>query len=743
MKRNSRFGSICTALGAVVLIGMLSTTSRADRFDWPNWRGPLQNNSSLETGLVSKWNAAGGAGSNLLWKSAELGTRSTPIVMDGRLYTICRHLPNSATEQEKVVCADAATGKILWENRFNVYLSDVPAERIGWSCCAGDPATGNIYVLGVSGLFQCLDGKTGKTLWRNSMHEQFGLLTTYGGRTNVPVVFEDLVIISGVVIGWGEQARPNHRFVAFDKKTGAVVWYQGTRDLPHDTNYCTPVLKMIDGQWQMIVGAGDGHVWGFQPRTGRPLWQYNFSMGGINASPLVVGDTVFVSHSEENLDASTAGAVAAIKANSTGNISESGQLWKVKELMVGRSSPVWVDDRVLCIDDRAKLFMLDPKSGDTVYRKALGKECRATPLVADGKVYCITSNGSWFILQPTETGLKELSKGRLPTGEECHGSPIVSAGRIYFPSTEHLYCVASAHAKPASADAPTQPTETPVQQDEKPAHLQIVPAEVLLRPGQSQAFEPRLFNARGQRLAQEKIQAKFTIDGPGNIDDAGTFTTAAPAAHSGAIVRAKVGELTATARIRVVPDLPWKFDFQDNEIPLPWVGARYRHVTRKVGDDIVMVKVTTIPKGTRSQCFFGHTDLSNYTITADVMGDLKDNKMPDIAVIAQGYIFDLRGAHQEVQIRTWGTQTQRMNVKVPFAWKPKTWYTMKFSAGIENDKAVLRGKIWPKSQTEPDTWNAEMTDAAPVQTGSPGLWGDATYAEIFLDNITVTSNSTK
>lgn len=743
MKRFFGFGVGDPICGAVVWAMFCSIAVAAGNFDWSNWRGPEQNNTSRETGLVSKWDAAGGAGSNLLWKSAALGTRSTPIVMNGRLYAICRHQPNSATEQEKVVCADAATGKILWENRFNVYLSDVPAERIGWSCCSGDPETSNIYVLGVCGLFQCLDGKTGKTLWRNSMHEQFGLLTTYGGRTNVPVIFEDLVIISGVVIGWGEQARPNHRYVAFDKKTGAVVWYQGTKDLPNDTNYSTPVLTVIDGMWQMIVGAGDGQVWSLHPRTGRPVWHYNFTMGAMNVSPLVIGDTVFVSHSDDNLDDNTAGTLAAIKANLKGDISKNGELWKVKELMVGRSSPVMVGDKLLVINDFAKLFLLDPKSGDTLYRKGLGKECRATPLVADGKVYCTTSNGYWYILEATASGMKELSKGRLPTGEECHGSPIVSAGRIYIPSTEHLYCIGSADHKPAGSEPPAPPSETPAQEEQKPAHVQVVPAEVLLRPGQSQDFEVRSFNARGQRLASDKAQAKFSIDGPGTIDEGGTFTAAASAAHTGSILRVKVGDLAGMARIRVVPDLPWKFDFENNQIPMPWVGARYRHITRKVGDNTVMVKVTTIPKGTRSQCFFGHTDLSNYTITADVMGDLRDNKMPDIGVIAQGYIFDLRGAAQEVQIRTWGAQTQRMNVKVPFAWKPKAWYTIEFTAAIEDGKAALRGKVWPKGEAEPQAWNAELIDPSPVETGSPGLFGNATDAEIYLDNIAVTPNSAK
>ena len=128
-----------------------------------------------------------------------------------------RNEPDTPREGEKVVCVDAATGETIWENKFNVFLSDVPAERIGWSSCVGDPSTGDVYALGVCGYFQCLDGATGKTIWKHSLNEEFGLLTTYGGRTNVPVVFEDLVIISGVIIGWGDMRRPAHRFLAFDK----------------------------------------------------------------------------------------------------------------------------------------------------------------------------------------------------------------------------------------------------------------------------------------------------------------------------------------------------------------------------------------------------------------------------------------------------------------------------------------------------------------------------------------------
>ena len=53
--------------------------------------------------------------------------------------------------------------------------------------------------------------------------------------------------------------------------------------------------------------------------------------------------------------------------------------------------------------------------------------------------------------------------------------------------------------------------------------------------------------------------------------------------------------------------LPWKFDFSDGEVPVTWIGARYRHVVRDVDGNKVMVKVTTIPKGPRSQAILGPT----------------------------------------------------------------------------------------------------------------------------------------
>ncbi len=113
----------------------------ADPLDWPYARGPEMNGISREKNLPDSWTPEG---QNLIWSKAELGTRSTPIVMNGKLYALVRHNPSTKYEDEKVVCADAATGEKKWENIFNVFLTDVPDTRVGWSSVVGDPATGNV-----------------------------------------------------------------------------------------------------------------------------------------------------------------------------------------------------------------------------------------------------------------------------------------------------------------------------------------------------------------------------------------------------------------------------------------------------------------------------------------------------------------------------------------------------------------------------------------------------------------------
>ena len=742
--------SLVATLGVLWLAGMPSAgavdvANPADPMDWPHWRGPDMNGLSLEKGLPEKWSPKG---ENLLWRREDLASRSTPIVMNGRLYAVCRAFPETTQEGEKTVCADAKTGDLLWESIHNIYLSDAPAERVGWSSVVGDPETDRVYVLGLGCSFQCLDGKTGKVIWEHSMSEEYGMLSTYGGRTNFPVVFEDLVIISGVMTGWGDTAIPAHRFVAFDKNTGAAVWFLSTKLRPEDTTYSTPVFAMLGGQAAMVVGAGDGAIYAIQSRTGKVIWKYQASTRGLNTTPVVDSNgIVYSGHGEQNSsDTTILGSIFAFDGNTQGEITEDKLLWKIPKRTVGRSSPIKVGDRLYCVEDGALLVIIDAKTGEEVATKKLGRIMFGSLVAGDGKIYAVENTGRCYVLRPTENGVEVISEARLPNGEEVHGSPIISHGRIYIPSNSAMYCIGDASIPPAIEPRPAAVAESPVADDSQVAHLQLAPVEAILAPKQNARYQLRAFNKKGQYLKlipDATVTAEAGAFSPELVYSAPDLPAGDGSTQvAGIKMEAKLGDLTASARARVVPKLPWKFDFSDGKVPPVWIGADYRHKGAEIEGEKALVKVSTIPKGTRSQAWMGWPSLHDYTIQADFLATEKNGRVPDMGLINQRYTLDLQGA-QKLQIRSWTPRLElRFAKTIPFEWKANTWYTMKFQSENREGEVMLRGKVWPRGEAEPEAWSIEAADATPNRIGSPGLFGNATDSEFYLDNVLVTPNAT-
>lgn len=712
--------------------------------DWNHWRGPLQNGQSMEKGLPTTFSVDG---ENLVWRKEEYATRATPVIMNGRLYTVCRHLPDTNQEGEKTVCIDAKTGELLWESIHNIYLSDAPSERVGWSSVIADPETDRVYVLGLGCTFQCLDGRTGKTVWEHSMLEEYGMLSTYGGRTNFPTVFEDLVIISGVMTGWDQTAIPAHRIVAFDKNSGAAVWLTSTRVRPEDTTYSTPIYTVLNGQAAMVLGAADGALYAMQPRTGKVIWKYQASPRGLNVAPLVEDGIVYMGHGEQNeTDRTLLGAVFALDGNTSGDIAEDKLLWKQTKRTVSRSCPVRVGNRIFFIDDGGAMFGVNAKTGEVELEKKLGRIMFGSPVVSEGKIYVGENTGRIWCLEPTETEIKVLGQMRLNDSSEVFGSFAISDGRLYLPTSKALYCLGLPTA--ASAEGiqfPPQPVE-PAITDTKIAHIQVCPVEMLLQPGKAAKLQVRGYNAAGQflRLVPE---ATVTVEAGGSVSSDHVFTAGETQTGGAVMIQAALEDLKSTARARVIPALPWSYDFEDKKVPIQWIGMAYRNqpVELPTGGN-GLVKISTIPRGTRSQGFLGLPKMHDYTVQAEFYAlDTKNNvpttKLPDMGVVNSRYTMALEGS-QRLQIRSWVSQLeQRFAVTIPYEWQAKTWYVLKLRSETSDGKITLRGKVWKKGDPEPEAWTIEGTDATPNLNGSPGLFGNSTDSEFYLDNVVVTPNS--
>jgi outer membrane protein assembly factor BamB len=705
--------------------------------DWTDWRGPARDGLSPEKKLPAKWSPAG---DNLAWK-APYGGRSTPIVMGDKVF-LQNAVGKGETLQERVQCFNADTGKLLWEHHFNVYLSDVPPHRVGWASPVGDPSTGSVYVLGSGGTLLSLSAD-GKLLWERSLGEDFGLLTTHGGRTVSPIIEGDTVIVSGITFGWGDHSRGSHRFMAFDKRTGETLWVSSPGGRPYDTTYAPPIVVSVGGTRLLIQGVSDGAVYAIKVATGEPVWKYVVSKRGLNTGVVVHGTDAIITHSEENLDSNEMGMIAAVDAAAKGEIAREQVRWNVKGFQGGFSSPVLDGDRLYQVDNGANLAAFDTATGKQLWMQNLGTIQKASPVLADGKLYVGTENGKFFIIEPGASGAKILDEDQLGTEalpEAIIASVAVSNGRVYLVTDSALYCIGK---KQAGSEKPAPKVEDLPVSHAPVAHVQVVPTELMLKPGESVRFRVRVFDDHGRFLREEK-QATWALDKlPGKVSEQGQFTAGAETTPQAGSVKATVGGVTGAARVRVIPPLPWSDTFDSygpNTVPAHWVNAGLKYIVREVDGQKVLVKTT---EGSsllsRARAYFGPSDLSNYTVEADIRATEKRRQMGDAGVIAQRYALVLYGNSQKLHLEPWQPEIAR-TVTVPFAWKADVWYRMKLQVErLPDGKVRARGKVWPAAEAEPAAWLIERVDPIPNLQGSPGLFA-AAPAEIFFDNLKVYSN---
>ncbi len=302
-----------------------------------------------------------------------------------------------------------------------------------------------------------------------------------------------------------------------------------------------------------------------------------------------------------------------------------------------------------------------------------------------------------------------------------------------------------------------------------------------MHPGDKKQFTAKLYDAKGRLIGQKQAEwsigqlmmpaipkpgqppdptAKPTPIGnlKGELDTNGNFAAAKGPFQGGAIV-AKVGDLTGHARVRVLPPLPWKFDFEQNppeKPPLTWTGAGGKFSVTDLDGNKCLVKLidkpgqplSTPPKAlyARARTNYGSIDMHDYTVQADVRvtGDQVGEtvfKMPDAGVIDSRYVLELQGSTQTLNIHVWQYAGPDYTSKsIPFTWKKDTWYRLKLTVAQAGDKAIMKGKAWQADQPEPDKWMIELSDPNPNRNGNPGLWGFSNEHEIFYDNIIVTPN---
>lgn len=732
-------------INRIFIFVILITSISSAWADWPHWRGVDHHGTSTEKGLPSTWSKEG---ENVLWH-VPIGCRSTPLVLNDRVYMINR-VGEKEERQERVLALDLDTGRIVWEHRFNAFLTDVVFHRLGWANLAADPTTGYIYAHGVQGLFFCFD-KDGKILWSRSLTEEFGRISGYGGRTNSPIIEGDQVIISSLTSSWGAHARGAHRFFGMDKHTGDVLWIAAAGEQPKDTTYSVPVTATLDGARVLFTGLADGSIAALRPLTGETLWHFPLSERGIMSSVIYDDGRVYATHGNANLDNNIMGRLVCLDAR-TGK-----ELWHIDGLAAQYSTPVLHDGLLYVPNNAATLHCVDTKTAEVLWTYNYGNEAKGSPVYADGKIYVGDVPGGWRILEASREGCKTLSEHSFiledGSADEVYATPGIAHGRVILSTLNHTYCLStkSASYRSVGSDAVRRSDKMLLRaHSEQTVSIQIEPAEAILAPGQSVKFSTKGFDKNG--AATGTVTASYTLNGlQGKIDKDGTFTATGNRIQAGSI-NAVSGSLKAAARMRVVPPIPYTENFEDIEpgqSPPGWMMSPVKAQVAEVDDQKVLRKLADRPSPpfARLRGYIMPPIPAGYTVRSDMLGVSKKRRfLPDMGLINCRYLLILTGTSErtrKLRLVSW-TPEPRIVREIEYPWKGDTWYSTELSVDVKDDKGFIAAKVWPRGETKPNEWTLTMEDPSPNPEGSPGIYAYSVAitdkskgTEVLFDNVAI------
>jgi outer membrane protein assembly factor BamB len=741
----------------------LLAAGAAETTGWLNWRGPLQTGASLETGLPEKCEPG-----SELW-TYDIHGAGTPVIADGKLYAFGYYGDQGEDVREALLCLDAVTGKKLWEVRYSDYLSDVIYSRYGIGAPAVDPATGNVYLQLSNGHSVAYTGD-GKLIWERSLMEDFGRLTFPNGRTGAPAIFEHLVIFHCVTANWGGDGPAADRFYAFDKLTGDLVWSSTPGLTPVDSSFALPVFGKLGGRDVFYCGTGCGHVVCIDANTGKPLWRFRLSQGGVNGQVILLGDDKLIaSHGQENTDASTAGRMVCLRIPTEYpaeliTFGKEMELWRNDEITAFTSSPILADGKIYSTIATGSLLCIDPETGKTLWSEKLAPDqIHASPAFGDGKLYVPMFDGGFHILKPGADKAEHVFDTKMETN--CLGAPAIWAGKIYLFSKQKLHCWGKADGTFVNAPSPpNKVVEIKEGRIEMPVFknsLQIVPSEFVLKAGGSQNFKAYILDSNGRRSKEVTPDKWETFIPPtakvqSTVDASfeGPILKAGPNAKlSAGAFKATADGVSGTTRGRIVADYGYSADFEAIELsmkneldpteavnfpPLPWLGARLKwHVLEKDGSKVLANRLDNV-LFQRTTNFFGASDMSDYLLEGDVMTDGNRRIMSTVGFVNQRYLITLAGNNQILEV---SSNHDRLKQSVKFPIKANTWYRLKTHVKAKPDgSGTVFAKAWPRAEEEPAAWTIEAPVKHVHPQGAPAVFAFSPQSQkrVYIDNIQVT-----
>jgi len=289
-------------------------------------------------------------------------------------------------DEEALIAYTVDTGEIVWAH-------DYPARYGSIIAGVGPRATPTIWgdtvwAMGGTGVLSAVELLTGNPRWsKNVIEDQGGRLQEWG-KSSSPLIYEDLVIVSG---GWGGPT-----LVAYDRMTGEFRW----RVDAGRPDYASPLLATIAGREQIVI-FNAASISAHDPSTGDLLWTTPWPPGQPTvAQPLVLGDLLLASSGYGR-------GAKLFGVSRRGKRFEVTTLWESPRLKAKFAHFVQYEGFVYGLDDGV-LTCIDPSSGERVWKG--GRYGHGQLLVSAGLLLIQAENGSLVLVEATPDEHRELHR---------------------------------------------------------------------------------------------------------------------------------------------------------------------------------------------------------------------------------------------------------------------------------------------------------------------------------------------
>ena len=398
---------------------------------WPMFHGPKGDNLSPETALLKVWPEGG---PKLLWKRDGIGNTefpgySTVAIGDGRAFVTGNVKAGEDDKQANafVYCLDVKTGEILWKyDNGPGWTGHYPGDR---STPTLDGA--RLYALSAMGRLVCLDAKTGKKIWDcNLLDEYEAALARWAYSESVLIDGDKLIVWPG-----GKKAA----VVAFDKKTGKVLWTTpGSDDV---AGYATTLIFEMDGR-RMYANMNQKGLLVVDANTGEKLlFHEHITKYDINATiPYYFDGKLLITSGY-----GTGSELLQLKL--TDGKLTAAQLWENKKFDNQHGGIIILDGVVYGASHHYKggiWLAMKLADGEILWEnRGVGQGCVS---FADGMLYCMgEKDGTVGLVKPTPDGYEEISRFTLPeTAGMAWAHPVICGKKLFLRYGDVVYCFAVA-----------------------------------------------------------------------------------------------------------------------------------------------------------------------------------------------------------------------------------------------------------------------------------------------------------